>query len=275
MADAMTTERDYVLGTNEEEIHRLGVQHRVWRDRVLTTWARAGIARGSRVADVGAGPGYATLDLAKIVGPTGEVVALERSARFAQHLRERATAQGAAHVHVHEVDLMCDAIPATELDATWCRWVACFVSDPDRLVRAVHGALRPGGRAIFHEYCCYSSFRMAPRKPAVESWVQEIIASWRDTGGEPDVALDLVGILPARGFTITHASPIALSARPSDPLWQWPASFISTNVDRLRSLGRVDDAWCERVRREWREAEADPGSIALMPTVLEIIAQKK
>jgi ubiquinone/menaquinone biosynthesis C-methylase UbiE len=72
-------ERDYVLGTNDDELARLGLQHRVWRDTVLATWSAAGISVGSRVLDVGAGPGYATLDLAQTVGPTGKVVALERS----------------------------------------------------------------------------------------------------------------------------------------------------------------------------------------------------
>ena len=74
----MATERDYVLGTHDEEIARLGLQHRVWRPVVLECWRKAGVTVGSRVLDVGAGPGYATVDLAEIVGPTCEVVALER-----------------------------------------------------------------------------------------------------------------------------------------------------------------------------------------------------
>ncbi|MGB5133009.1 MAG: class I SAM-dependent methyltransferase, partial [Steroidobacteraceae bacterium] len=76
------TEKDYVLGTHDEEIARLGLQHRVWRPTVLECWRTAGIGRGNRVIDVGAGPGFATLDLAGIVGPTGEVLAAERSGRF-------------------------------------------------------------------------------------------------------------------------------------------------------------------------------------------------
>jgi hypothetical protein len=35
-------DRDYVLGTEDEEIGRLGLQHRVWRDRMLAGFARAG-----------------------------------------------------------------------------------------------------------------------------------------------------------------------------------------------------------------------------------------
>src|SRR5437762_9184511 len=78
----MAAERDYVLGTHEEELARLGLQHRVWRPVVLDCWQRAGLTGGKRVLDVGAGPGYATVDLAEIVAPTGEVVALERSQNF-------------------------------------------------------------------------------------------------------------------------------------------------------------------------------------------------
>ncbi|HEX4846074.1 MAG TPA: class I SAM-dependent methyltransferase, partial [Geothrix sp.] len=77
-------ERDYVLGTHREEIERLGLQHRVWRPHMLECWRRAGITVGSKVLDIGAGPGYATLDLAEIVGPTGEVHAAERSGNFIQ-----------------------------------------------------------------------------------------------------------------------------------------------------------------------------------------------
>jgi ubiquinone/menaquinone biosynthesis C-methylase UbiE len=89
-------ERDYVLGTNDEEIGRLGLQHRVWRDIVLDCWRRARITSGSRVLDVGAGPGYATLDLAEIVGPTGQVVAIERSNRFVEFGKEACRLRGSS-----------------------------------------------------------------------------------------------------------------------------------------------------------------------------------
>src|SRR3954463_9710581 len=48
---------DYVLGTHDEEIERLGLQHRVWRPRVLAGWQRAGFTSGMTIADVGCGPG--------------------------------------------------------------------------------------------------------------------------------------------------------------------------------------------------------------------------
>jgi ubiquinone/menaquinone biosynthesis C-methylase UbiE len=59
-----TKESDYVWGTHDEEVARLGLQHRVWRAAILDCWWRADITAGSKVIDVGAGPGYATVDLA-------------------------------------------------------------------------------------------------------------------------------------------------------------------------------------------------------------------
>src|SRR5947207_15968846 len=105
------SEKDYVLGTHDEELLRLGLQHRVWRPMVLDCWQRAGITTGKTVLDLGAGPGYAALDLAEIVGPSGEVVALERSGNFVQAMRESFRGRGITNANIHELDLMTSDLP--------------------------------------------------------------------------------------------------------------------------------------------------------------------
>lgn len=266
---------DYVLGTNDEELDRLGLQHRVWRPIVLECWRRAGITFGSRVIDVGAGPGYATVDLAELVGPTGEVFAIERSARFLEFAKNACAMRGLSNVRFREADLMEESLGKLEVDATWCRWVASFVSSPEKLINAIAGALRPGGAAIFHEYIDYRTWRLAPRRPAVESFVNEVMASWRATGGEPDVALNFPTLFRAAGLRIVEAHPRILTVSPQDYAWQWPASFIEINLARLQELGRVDSEWTEAVRREFREAEADSMTLLNTPMFLEIIARRE
>ena len=66
------SDSDYVLGTEEEEIARLGLQHRVWRARMLDGWARAGLAPGMNVIDVGAGPASLRPTLPRSSGRKGE-----------------------------------------------------------------------------------------------------------------------------------------------------------------------------------------------------------
>src|SRR6476620_9154855 len=201
----MGTERDYVLGTHDEELARLGLQHRIWRRVALDCWAYAGITLGSRVLDLGAGPGYAAADMAEIVGPTGKVVALERSSNFLRALRER-TGQF-SNLEVHELDLMTDEIPRDSYDYSWCRWVASFVSDPALLVQKLSQVMRRGSKALFHEYAHYLTFRFIPRLPSQERFAQEVEASWKAAGGRADVALDLPGYLAANGFVIRSAIP--------------------------------------------------------------------
>lgn len=267
-------ERDYVLGTHDEERERLGLQHRVWRPYALEAWYRAGLNAGMRVIDVGAGPGHAALDLAELVGPTGEVVAVERSGRYVAALRSAAAERGWAHLHAHELDLMTTPLPARDFDLAWCRWVACFVPDPARLVAAMQHALRPGGRVVFHEYAGYSGWRLAPPRPAFEDFVTAVIANWRAAGGEPDVALLLPKLLLRAGFRLLQCRPLVFALRPADYQWQWPATFVLSHLPRLLELGRVDADWCARVREEWLAAEAEPQSICLTPLVLEIIAER-
>jgi SAM-dependent methyltransferase len=89
---------------------------------------------------------------------------------------------GLSNVRFREADLMEESLGKLEFDATWCRWVASFVSSPEKLVNTIAGALRPDGVATFHEYIDYRTWRLAPRRPAVESFVDEVVASWRATG---------------------------------------------------------------------------------------------
>ncbi|MBI5215168.1 MAG: methyltransferase domain-containing protein [Ignavibacteriae bacterium] len=268
-------ERDYILGTHDEEIERLGLQHRVWRPKMLECWRKAGITTGSRVMDVGAGPGYATIDLAEIVGPMGQVFALERSERFVQFTEAQCKLRGLTNVQLLNLDLMLDSFSdITELDATWCRWVAAFVSSPSKLVASLAHVLKPGGVAIFHEYIDYRTYRLAPRKPAIESFVHEVMKNWRESGGEPDIALELPHMLHNAGFAVRQTTPIIFTIPRNNFIWQWPSSFIETHLQRLLELGKVDEMWVDSVRRELREAEADPSSLMITPLVLEIVAEK-
>src|ERR1044072_5518675 len=148
----MGADRDYILGTHEQELARLGLQHRAWRPVALDCWQRAGITVGKRVLDIGAGPGYAAVDLAEIVGPTGEVVALERSQNFIRAMEQTSRARSLENVKIHQLDLMTGELPRGNYDFSWCRWVMSFMSDPALLIKKLAEGMRRGRVAIFHDY---------------------------------------------------------------------------------------------------------------------------
>lgn len=271
----MPAERDYVLGTHDEEIERLGLQHRVWLPRAREGWSRAGFAPGHTLLDLGCGPGWATLDLAVLVGPRGRVIGIDRSRRFLDAARSRATSQGIENVTFVELDLDQQPLPAAQVDGVWSRWVYAFVRDPRSLLERAVGALRPGGALVIHEYADYRAWRLSPAREEFAWFVEQVIASWRERGGEPDIGLALPRWLHELGLEVLELKALSEAARPTDPVWRWPNAFVDVGLDRLVELGRVGPARADAVRRAFRESQSTPGAFLLTPTVLEVVARRR
>ena len=268
------TEHDYVLGTHDDELIRLGLQHRVWRPRALDAWRRAGFTAGQTLLDAGCGPGYATLDLAGIVGADGEVVALDRSERFLGALQAMALREGLANIVTHQVDLDSEELPDLIADGAWVRWVFAFLMRPRDLLTRLCARLRPGGILVIHEYFNWETFRFLQPSPVFEEFTRAVMRTWRATGGEPNIAVALPSWLEQLGMTIRELRPIVDVITPDNFVWQWPKSFVDVGVERLVSLGEIDAAKAAKIRNEFVACENAPHARMITPAVLEIIASK-
>jgi SAM-dependent methyltransferase len=271
----MSPERDYVLGTHDDEIDRLELQHRVWRPRALDAWRRAGFTVGQTLLDIGCGPGMATVDLSEIVGPTGRVVAIDRSRRFLDALESRRMQRGLDNITTFEIDLDEADLPARQVDGAWSRWVFAFVKRPRDLLARVREALKPGGVLVLHEYFDYSTWRVAPRSAEFEEFVRVVMESWRQSGGEPDVGLDLPIWLEELGFETRSLRPIIDVVPASNFVWQWPKAFVEVGLRRLVDLGHVSQERARAMSAAFTDREAAPHSLVVTPAVLEIIAVRR
>jgi SAM-dependent methyltransferase len=267
-------DKDYVLGTHDAEIDRLGLQHQVWRPSVLAFWNRAGLTRGKTVIDAGAGPGFASLDLADIVGREGQVIAIERSSRFLARLGEEAARRGLSQIATIKGDLHDAIWPEAVADFVWVRWVLAFVADPDAVVGQMARALKPGGALLVQEYSDYCAWRLAPPSPAMDRFVEAVVMSWRASGGEPDIGLQLPRLLAANGLGLESAAAVQFAVTPRDFMWQWPAGFIAVNVDRQVELGTLTRAEAEAVVADFARRERDTNALMLTPNVLHIVGRK-
>jgi SAM-dependent methyltransferase len=268
-------EKDYVLGTDDQEIERLALQHRVWRPRALDAWRRAGFTVGQTLLDVGSGPGHATVDLAELTGPSGRVLAIDRSRRFLDAALAACRARGLDNVTALELDLDDPKLPALAADGAWCRWVFAFLKHPRQLLARLHGALRPGAALVVHEYLDYATWRLAPRCSEFEGFVRAVIAAWRASGGEPDRGLDLPAWLPEAGFECRSLTPIVDVVPPSSFVWQWPKAFVHAGLRRLVELGRLAEDRAGATARAFADAESAPGVLMVTPTVLELVAVRR
>jgi SAM-dependent methyltransferase len=262
---------EYVLGTDDDEIARLAHQHDLWRADAQAAWQRAGIAEGRTVLDVGCGPGFATIDLARAVGASGKVIALDKSTRYLELIAGR----GLSQVETRACDFDRDELPAVSADAAWARWLFCFVAKPRDLLARVIAALRPGGAFVAHEYFDYATWRASPRTPEIEEFVAAVMASWRTRGGEPDIALDLVGWLNELGCDVVSTRPITDVVAYDHPKWAWMASFGASGLDRLVAIGDVSRQRADAIHAAWRQLAARKGARLVTPSVLEIVARKR
>jgi len=269
-----TNPSDYVLGTHDEELHRLGLQHGLWREQAEAIWDRAGIRAGMTVLDVGCGPGFATLDLARRVGPTGRVIAVDESERYLDHLRTRANEAGIRHIETHRVDVSRMELPASSVDAAYARWVLCFVPDPDAVIHGVCGALRDGGVFAVQDYYFYRAMRLAPPSEAFDRAVRAVHESWVRRGGDSDIGSRLPGMMARHGLGLADLRPIVRIARPTDALWQWPVTFFRNFLPMLVNMGLLSAAEHDAFNADWAERATDPGGFFATPPMIDIVAKK-
>lgn len=119
------------------------------RQRILEA---CGVRPGMRIADVGAGTGLFTRLFANAVGPGGRVLAVDISQKFLDHIDE--TARASARNNVETVLASDDAtnLPPESVDLAFICDTYHHFEYPQRTLRSIHRALRPGGRVIVVDF---------------------------------------------------------------------------------------------------------------------------
>jgi len=265
------TEKEYVLGTNDDELVRLGFQHRAWAQYAFAIWEEAGFAAGKTILDVGCGPGFGTMDIARIVGPTGKVIAADASARFLEYLRAQADGQKVRHVETILTDVQDLDLPPSSIDGAYARWVLCFVKDPAAVVKAVAKALRPGAAFAVQDYFNYAAITLAPRSAIFTRVIHAVIASWVDHGGDPDLIARLPALMQECGLQVRTVRPIMRVARPGSMLWEWPGSFFRNFVPTLVRDGRLSPDDYAAFQKEWSVRSGDENTFFCTPPVFDVI----
>jgi len=119
-------------------------------EKILSLHVQAGMT----ALDVGPGMGYFTLPLAKIVGPSGRVIAVDLQENMLSGLKRRAKRAGlseriecrlASEKSLNLADL------AGRINFALAYYVVHEVPDPERFLSEIAGALAPGGRLLIVE----------------------------------------------------------------------------------------------------------------------------
>lgn len=107
---------------------------------------------GDVACDLGAGNGYHTLRMAKVVGEKGRVVAVDVQREMLDLLRARAREAGVTNVETILGSLDDPRLPARGCDLILMVDVYHELSDPRRMLTHLRAALRDGGRMALVEF---------------------------------------------------------------------------------------------------------------------------
>jgi len=110
------------------------------------------IAKGSSVADIGAGSGYITEKLAARVGPTGRVFANDVQPQMLQILAQRLARKKITNVTLVQGDIDDPKLTEGSVDLEIMVDVYHEFSRPQAMLRRLRDALKPGGRMVLLEY---------------------------------------------------------------------------------------------------------------------------
>lgn len=181
-----------------EELARLKLQATVAIGLERDAWWGAGLKPGMQVLDLGCGPGFTSGELAKAVGPAGQVTGVDASPELIAAARQAQAAENAGHLAFVPGDVCALDLPPDRFDFAYARFVFQHLRDPHLALRNVLRVLKPGGiLCVLDIDDSWTSF--APASAAFGKFVRRAGAVQRRLGGNRLIGSQLHGLLCAAG----------------------------------------------------------------------------
>ncbi len=189
----------YALGSTDAEHERLIRQ--AARLTLLTErfFRDAGIGPGQRVLDLGSGVGDVAMLAARLVGPSGEVVGIERDQRSIARARSRVAEAGLHNVSLTQSDVNQIASDKP-FDAAVGRFIMMFLPDPVAILRSLSQVIRPGGVLAFLEISWAPFLLLSAHLPLWSAGASLIHETFQRSGANMEMGLALYRMFQEAGL---------------------------------------------------------------------------
>ncbi len=181
---------EYALGYTNAEHERLIRQAERIAPITERLFRSAGIGPGQRVLDLGSGVGDVAMLVARLVGPSGEVVGIERDASSIARAECRVASAGLRNLTFKHIDINQFA-GSEPFDAAVGRFILMFLPDPLSVLRSVARLVRPSGVLAFQEPSWVPILALGERLPLWSKVLSCIHQTFLRSGVNPEMGLDL------------------------------------------------------------------------------------
>jgi SAM-dependent methyltransferase len=201
----------------------------------VLAWVRQNATGCRRILDLGAGTGAGSIPLAERF-VDAEVVAVDSSEAMLRRLRVKALDLGLApRIRTIEADLDGPWPGVGPVDVTWASMSLHHLADPDRVLRDVFAATRPGGLMAVVEMA--EPVRFLPDdvgsgRPGLESRCLEALAEVH-AQDLPNLGSEWPGRLESAGFVIVGERTMTIELDP--PHAPAASRYARLWLERMRS----------------------------------------
>lgn len=268
---------DYRFGYSREELERLGNQHNVWAEDNSRLLVRAGFSNGDTIVDLGCGPGYTTLDLARMVGPEGKVIGVDRDEeRSLSILKAKAATAGLSNIETRACELEAFDLPEESVDGVYGRWVLMYLPEGKvkSLVFRMAKWLRPGGTCALSEFCNYRHIHIHPPTIHLPAVAEALIRAVTGTRGcNPQIGNELPGLLRTAGLTV-ELNVLTKAVRATTPEWQWPDALFRDILPGLVQEGYLSQAVLDAFLKEWDTRSLEPDAVFFSSPMMGTVGRR-
>jgi SAM-dependent methyltransferase len=205
------------VGNDEGALRRHELQELLLRPHTERLLWDAGVGPGMRVLDVGCGAGDVSVLLADLVGPSGEVVAVDRSSQALASAERRVGARGLRQIRFVEGDAGSMTFD-DPFDAIVGRFVLLQAPAPAVLLRRLIDALRPNGIVACQELVQPAGALAAPPRPLLARVGGWIAGGTTAAGMSADLGLSLPAIFVEAGLPMPSLRIDGVVSLDADPL---------------------------------------------------------
>ena len=189
----------YALGSTDSEHERLIRQAARLAPYTERCFREAGIGPDQHVLDLGSGVGDVATLVARLVGPSGEVLGVERDPRSITRAKVRLAEAGVRNVTFTQSDV--SQIGSTRLfDAVVGRFILMYLPDPVAVLRSLSRLVRPGGVFAFQESSWAPIFAISTQLPLWSAAVSLMCETFQRSGANPEIGLSLYQIFQEAGL---------------------------------------------------------------------------
>lgn len=263
----------YVCGHSPAELARLSAQAAFFGDITRLFLEQAGITTGMRVFDLGCGAGDVSFLAARLVGPSGFVLGVDRAVEALEAAGRRAQAQGLTQVKFRQAEIR-DLPKESPVDALVGRFVLMHQADPAAALRQAARAVRPGGLVAFLESDLRASLARVhsrPHSPTYARILETFVRVIEAAGAHPDLGLRLGQVFALAGLP---APRLWLQSRveggPGASIYRYLVESLRSMRPQAESLGITTPVWSDldRLEEELRDAVVRSGGVLISPLVV-------